>query len=246
MRSLLRAPRQPYRVYFEEEFLAAEDWCEPVEAEPAVTASEKCAPRPWGRAVVLVALSAVVVAVTGVVAMNEARSRAGSGRRFASRRIVPRLPREDHATSSLPTGRGSSDGNVSRRLSAGWASATARPVAERDAHVLPRLAAHTSIHSQPRPPERAAISAPAAPRTVTGTPATVPAAITTPATTPAETAPAETATAETAPAATATPSTVPATTSTPGAPPVATATTAMAASDAASARGASSEFGFER
>jgi hypothetical protein len=211
MRLLFPAPRQPYRVYSEEEFLAAEDWCESVEAEPALAAGGECAPRPWGRAVVLVALSAVVAAVTGVVAMNEARSRAGSGRRFASRRIVPGLPREDHATSSLPTGRGSYGGEPSRRLRAGWASATARPVAERDAHVLPRLAAHTSVHSQPRPPERAAISATAATRTVTGTPAMAPA-----------------------------------TTSTPVALPAATATTAMAASDAASARGASSEFGFER
>ena len=246
MRTLLPAPRQPYRVYSEEEFLAAEDWPEPVDGEPACASIGARGTRPWGRVVALAAFCAVAVAVTGVVAMNEARFRAGSGRRFASRRIVPRLPREGHALSSPPAGRRWSGGDASRRLSAGWASATARPVAERNAHVVPRLAAHTFIHSQPRPAGRAAISAPAATPTATGSSATVPAAITTPAAPLAEMAPAETATAETAPAAAVIPATVPATTSTPAEPPTATATAATAASNTTSERGAGSEFGFER
>lgn len=217
MRTLLPAPRQPYRVYSEEEFLAAEDWPEPVDAEPACASIAARGMRPWGRAVALAAFCVVAVAVTGAVAMNEVRSRAGSGRRLASRRIVSRLPREGHALSSPPTaGRGASGGVAGRRLSAGWASAAARSVAEHDTHVVPRLAAHTSVRSQPGSAGRAAISAPAATSTATDTPATVPAAIAIPAAPPVETASAETATA------------------------------ATGAADTASVRGAGSEFGFER
>ena len=215
MRHLLPAPRQPYRVYSEEEFLAAEDWPEPVDAEPACASIGARGTRPWGRVVALAAFCAVAVAVTGAVAMNEVRSRAGSGRRLASRRIVSRLPREGHALSSLPTaGRGASGGVAGRRLSAGWASAAARPAPEHDTRVVPRLTAHTYIHSQTRRAGQAAISAPAATSTATDTPATAPAAI--PAAPPVETASAETATA------------------------------ATGAADTASARGAGSEFGFER
>jgi hypothetical protein len=198
MRPLLPAPRQLYRVYSEEEFLAAEDWPEPVEAESACAAIGEFGARPWGRAVVLAALCTVVVAVAGVVMMNETRSRVGSGRRFVSRRVVPRLPREDHATSSLPTDRETSGGDVSRRPNVGRASATARSVAERHANVSPPLAAHTSIRSQSPPAARAAISAPAAAPTVTGTPATVKAGITAPATEPAATATVATAASDTA------------------------------------------------
>jgi hypothetical protein len=245
MRPLFSAPRQPYRVYSEEEFLAAEDWCEPLETEPAIPASGDCAPRPWGRAVVCAALSAVVVAMTGVVVMNEARSKAGSGPRFASRRVLPRLPFESSSTNWLPTDRAASSGDVHRRLSAGRASAMARPVAGHGEHVSPPLAVHThtsiqthtSIRSQPSPVARAVVPMPAATREE-GTAST---GITVPATVAAETG-----TAGTVPAATTTPVAASVTTATHATAPAPTATTAMAASDTTPARGASSEFGFER
>ncbi len=151
MRPLLPAARQLYRVYSEEEFLAVEDWSEPGEVEPLRAAIGECGPRPWGRTVVLAVLSLVAVAVTGVVAMNEARSRAGSGRRFASRRFVPRLPSQGLSTSPLTINRGASGGGSRRRLSSGRALATGRPIAERPTHASPPPAAHTFTRSQPHP-----------------------------------------------------------------------------------------------
>jgi hypothetical protein len=179
MRPVSHAPRQPYRLYSEAEFLAAEDWPEPVEAEPAFAAIGEYGPRPWGRAVALAALCAVAVAVTGVVAMHEARSRAGSGRRSASRRLLPRPPREGRPTSSLPTERGASGGDRRRRSPAGRAPVTVRPVAERHGQLSPPPAAHTFTRSRPAL-ARAAISAPA----TTGTTVTAPVEITAPAMAP--------------------------------------------------------------
>ena len=86
--TLLRsAPRQAYRIYSEEEFLAAEDW--QVEAEPELAllgqADRQRGPRRWGRVAVLAALASVLATVVGVVALNATRSRSESARGFAGR-----------------------------------------------------------------------------------------------------------------------------------------------------------------
>jgi hypothetical protein len=74
--TLLRsAPRQAYRIYSEEEFLAAGDW--QVEAAP------RREPKRWGRLAALAALASVVAAVVGVIVLNATRSKSESDRRFA-------------------------------------------------------------------------------------------------------------------------------------------------------------------
>lgn len=98
---LLRStPRQAYRIYSEEEFLAADDW--QVEAEPGYGSEPEPArevepefallgqhrprsPRPWGTLAALAALTSAMVAVVGVVALNATRSQPHGDRRFAAR-----------------------------------------------------------------------------------------------------------------------------------------------------------------
>ncbi len=79
------APRQAYRIYSEEEFLAAEDW--QVEPEPEFAllgrVGQQRRPTQWGRLATLAALTSVVGAVVGVVALHATRSRPESDRRFA-------------------------------------------------------------------------------------------------------------------------------------------------------------------
>jgi hypothetical protein len=85
--TLLRsAPRPAYRIYSEEEFLA-EDW--QVETEPEFAllgqASPRREPKRWGGLAALAALTSVVVAVIGVVALNATRTKPQSNRRIAAR-----------------------------------------------------------------------------------------------------------------------------------------------------------------
>jgi hypothetical protein len=96
---LRRAPRQAYRIYSEEEFLAAEDWqaevvtgvgVEPAsEFEPEFAllgqAGPRREPKRWGGLAALAALTSVVAAVVGVVALNATRSKPQSNRRTAAR-----------------------------------------------------------------------------------------------------------------------------------------------------------------
>jgi hypothetical protein len=86
--TLLRStPRQAYRIYSEEEFLAAEDW--QVEAEPEFAllghAGPRREPKRWGGLAALAALTSVVAAVVGVAALNATRSKPQSNRRIATR-----------------------------------------------------------------------------------------------------------------------------------------------------------------
>jgi hypothetical protein len=100
MTLLRRPPRQVYRVYSEEEFLAAEDWSlEPPAEGPSSS--------PWGRVAGIAALTGAVAMVVGVVVMSESRS--GVSRRSTlgmlasnrSSRSAPAAP----PPSSQPIGR---------------------------------------------------------------------------------------------------------------------------------------------
>jgi hypothetical protein len=219
--TLLRsAPRPVYRVYSEEEFLAAEDW--PSEPEPNRAsigqAIGRREPRRWGRVAAVAALSAFVAAVAGVVAVDKLRSRAGTDRRFAGGGIAPTAPRKYRPTQPLPIDRGSTEagghspsasiprstsipgstsapvsgsGDVSRRRRMRPASPTIRRVAERHT-VAARLAiAQTRAPSRSHPAATAAIS----PAVTAATTAATGAAAVAPATTAAATATTEPATA---------------------------------------------------
>ncbi len=101
--TLLRsAPRPAYRMYSEEEFLAAEDW--PVETESEFALVGQASPRRreskrWGALAALAALPCVIAAVVGVVALNATRTKPRSSRRVAARGGSPPEP--------LPIGRAS-------------------------------------------------------------------------------------------------------------------------------------------
>jgi hypothetical protein len=188
------APRQVYRVYTEEEFLAAEDWS--MEAEPDFAPIPDGEPRPRGRVAAVAALTAVVAAVVGVVAISGARFSAGIDPRFASRRIAPTPPREDRWTRSLPADRGSSGVGMRRRRRIRQASTAIRRAAER--HALraaapPPLVAHTYVSSQSHPAATVATSAPASAGPAIATAASPPTAA--PATTASVTAATATAAA---------------------------------------------------
>ncbi len=227
--TLLRsAPRQAYRIYSEEEFLAAEDW--QAEAEPVPGCEPEFAllggagqrePRRWGRLVAVAALASVVAAVVGVVALSATRSRPGNDRRFADGGITPAPSRARSPQGSAPVGIVAERSSVRSlykrpRPRIRRASPVVRPVAARRPRPVgrPPITAHPYLPPQPPPPAETA---------------SVP-------TTAATTATPTTATPTTA-ATTATPTTATAST------PVA-ATTATAATPAA--RGADAEFGFER
>jgi hypothetical protein len=229
---LRQAPRQPYRIYSEEEFLAAEDWqvdAEPgygsepgpaydVEPEFALLGQHRPrAPRPWGSLAALAALTSAVVAVVGVVALNATRSQPPSDRRFAGGIV-------DRGSSSLEI---AADRPSVRRLGASPRKSTRRVsvLARRIAGRVGRTptAAHPHRPSQPVSPTTSAPTAASTPATPTpATPST--AAPTTAAATPAATAPATPASAAA---------------STPVAANTATAPTPTA-------RRADAEFGFER
>jgi hypothetical protein len=76
-----------YRIYSEEEFLAAEDWQGEAEPEFALLgqAGPQREPRRWGGLAALAALTSVVAAVVGVVALTATRSKPQGDRRIAAR-----------------------------------------------------------------------------------------------------------------------------------------------------------------
>jgi hypothetical protein len=237
--TLLRsAPRQVYRVYPEEEFLAAEDWREPVEAARDFAPVGGCEPRPWGRVAAVAALTAVIAAVVGVVAINGARSRAGIDRMSASRRIAlggrVAKPAAIALNASRPTG-----WDTPRH---GHALGTAAPrrAAERNAVLLALVRAR-----RPGFEPRAASAAGAdATQTRAPSPAAAPARADTPLR-PASTATATT-TAATAGPATATAASPPTAAPETAEPATAAATATAASTTTAAARGVGQEFGFER
>jgi hypothetical protein len=197
--TLLRtSPRPVYRVYSEEEFLAAEERSEPVATEP-VEAELRFAspgdgepffaspgdgepffappgdgePRLWGRIAALAALAAAVVVVVGVVAMNEMRSRVATERRLADRRDAPEPAREDPATGPSPTDRGPSSGGIGHGRRLRPVSTTVRRAAEHHALFAPAPpsapAAHTRVPPRSRAAATAALSMPASASAVTNT-----------------------------------------------------------------------------
>ncbi len=80
MTFLGHSPRPVYRIYAEEEFLAAADWRQ----EPQPAPVNRCTPaRPWGRLAGVTALSATFAALLGVVALDAMRSTSPTRRRIA-------------------------------------------------------------------------------------------------------------------------------------------------------------------
>lgn len=247
---LLRpSPRPPYRIYSEEEFLAAED-CQ-VEVEPGFgedfepareltpapglallgRTGPRCESKRWGGLAALAALASVVAAVVGVVALNATRSQPRSDRRFAGRVVAgggspPGIVAARPSTRSFVAS--------SRKPTTKRASVSIRRITGREPRSIRWLSitAHLHRRPQPTPPAETASASTAS------EPATRPTA-TRPTTAPARTAPATTAptTAATVVSTTATPAV--ATASTPVATAAATAATP-------SVRGAGAEFGFER
>ncbi len=222
--------RGSYRVYTEDEFFASEG--PPASAgTPAVPGRVLCAAPPargrralvGARVVWCALLSVVAAAVTGVVALDAVRSRAG-GRLLADGGVVPHPPR---AARSAPVAARASSGGAVRRRPARRAPSTFSRAARRQA--LAALA----------PPARPRVSRAAG---VVATPATASAA--SPTTSVASSA-TPVAPAPTPP--TASPATPAASSTTPAAPaPAPPAATATAAATAATAHGARAEFGFER
>jgi hypothetical protein len=251
MTRLRSAPRQTYRIYSEEAFLAAEDCqveaaagpgstCEPEFALLGLVGSQR-EPRRWRRFAVLAALASVTAAVAGVVASNATRSRSESDRGFAARSAIRGGPRRE-VVADRPSARWL-DAHLRKRLRR--ASAAVRRVADR--RLLPagrrRLSARSYL--PPRPTHltatasaRATAATPAIPSTAA--PSTATSATAAPATaTSAVEVPAAAVRVTAAPSAAATAPITAATTAT------ATASTPVAAA-ATPARGAGSEFGFER
>jgi hypothetical protein len=214
-------PRQAYRVYSEEEFLAAEDW--QVEAEPEFAllgqASPRRQPKRWGGLAALAALTTAVVTVVGVVALNATRSKPQSNRRIAAREgSPPEIVANRPSTQPL----GAPSRSPTRR-----ASVLGRRIAGRG----PRPVGRSPITAHPHRPPPPTPPADAASARATAASAATPA-------TPSTTAPTTTAPTTAVPPAVIapTPSTATASTS-------ATAATATAATPAGRA---DAEFGFER
>ncbi len=218
---LRSTPRQAYRIYSEEEFLAAEDWHGEAEPEFALRgqAGRRREARRWGGFAAPMALASVVAAVVGVVALHVARSRSQSERGFAVGVATRgRSPAEIVAarSSAEPL-----DSPPRKRTRQG--SVAVRRVAEHrplPANRPPR-SAHPYRSSRPTPPAEAV----SVPTTPAGAAISTTAASTT----------AASGTAAPTPVTTATPTTATAST------PAATATVA-----ASPTRGAGAEFGFER
>ncbi len=164
--TLLRsAPRQAYRIYSEEEFLAAEDW--QVEAEPEFALlgqSPQREPRRWGRLAALAALTSVVTAVIGVVALNATRSKPESNRGFAGRIAARRgSPEEIVAARSSIRPLGERPRKRTRRASVPVRRATERrslPAGR------PPIPTHPYLPPQPPPPAGTPVSMPASAVTV--------------------------------------------------------------------------------
>ncbi len=258
--TLLRpALRQAYRIYSEEEFLAAEDWQAEAEAgagpesgaefEPAYEfepefallgeAGPRREPRQWGRLAALAALTSVVAAVVGVVALNVARSKSESDRRLAGRIAagggsLPEIVADRSSIRPL---------EARPRKHTQRASVTVRRATERRLRPVGRspIPAHAHIPPPPTPPVATA-SAPTT--TATSAIPTMAAASPTEATTGTSTT---AGTSTTGTSTTGTPTTGTPTTGTPttaaASTPVATTTTTAATS---AAGGAGAEFGFER
>ncbi len=239
-------PRQAYRIYSEEEFLAAEDW--QVDAEPELAllgqASPRRQPKRWGGLAALVALTTAVVAVVGVVALNATRSKPQSNRRIAARRGSPPQIVADRPGTQPP---GEPPRSPARR-----ASVLGRRIAARGPHAAgrPTTTAHPHRPPPPTPPTDAASEpATAAPETPTTAPpnttATPATASTTPPSKTAPTTAASTA-APATPPTTATASTPVAASTATGTTSTATGTTPTATGATSTANGADAEFGFER
>jgi hypothetical protein len=235
---LRQASRQAYRIYSEEKFLAAEDWqaeavtgvgVEPAsEFEPEFAllgqAGPRREPKRWGRLAVLAALTSVVAAVVGVVALNATRSKPQSSRRTAARGgSSPEIVADRASIRPL---------DARPRKSTRRASVLVRRVTEHDSRLVgrPPITAHPHRHPQPTPPAETA-SAPV----TAATPATPTTAAPNTAAAPATPSTAAPTTAASTAVTTATPTTANA--STPVAATTATATTP--------AGGADAEFGFE-
>lgn len=177
-------PPQAYRIYSEEEFLAAEDW--QVEAEPEFAllgrASPRHQPRRWGGLAALVALTTAAVAIVGVVALNATRSKPQSDRRIAARRGSPPEIVADRPSIRAP--------GVRPRKPTRRAPVAIRRVTEHRPPPVgrPPIAAHPYLPPEPPPPAPTPAQAP----TPTSTPVPVSA--------PASTKATATATAATAPA----------------------------------------------
>jgi hypothetical protein len=219
--TLLRsAPRRAYRIYSEEEFLAAEDWQVEVEPEFALLgqADPHRAPARWGRVAGLAALASVVATVVGVVALNATRSRSES-----DRRLTGRIAARGGPSLQIFADRSSVRPRYQRSRTRIRRAVAVRRVAERRPLPVGRpRSTHAYIPSQPPPPATTAISE------IAGTTTTNTTAAATAGTAPVA------STAAPAPAVGATaPTTVPAATGTP-------------AGHTAAASGADSEFGFER
>jgi len=183
---LRSTPRQAYRIYSEEEFLAAEDW--QVEAEPEFAllgkASPRRVPKRWGGPAALAALTTAVVAVVGVVALNATRSNPQSNRRIAARRGSPPEIVADRPSIRAPV--------VRLRKPTRRAPVALRRVTEHRPPPVgrPPISAHAYLRPEPPPPAPTPAQAPI--------PAPTPAPV--PVSAPASTKATATATVATAPA----------------------------------------------
>ncbi len=233
--TLLRStPRPTYRIYSEEAFLAAEDWRGETAPELALhdRADPHRKPWRWRRVAVLAALTSVVAAVVGVVALNATRSRSPSDRRLAGGTAAPRRTPPEIVAQRPSRPRETRPGKPSRRASVPVGRVTKR---DRRSRGRAPFGAHPHLPPPPAPPAEDASS----PTTAANTTATTATPTTAAASTPvvATSGTPTTATAST-PVAVA-----------PGTPTTATASTpvaARAATAATPASGAGSEFGFER
>ncbi len=260
MMLLRSAPRQAYRIYSEEEFLAAEDW--QVEGEPEFATLGQARPRReskrWGGLAALAALASVAAAVAGVVALNATRTKPQSNRRIAARGGSPPKIIADRLSIRSP---GAPPRTPTRR-----ASVLVRRITGSELRPAGRSPITAHPHRPPQPtPSSATAFAPTA-----ATSATIPATPSTTAFAPtaatSATIPATPSTTASAPTA-ATPATIPATPSTiaptttapntaattavaPATPTAATASTPVAATAVTAttptAGGADAEFGFEQ
>jgi hypothetical protein len=94
---LRRSSRPVYRLYSEEEFLAAADWSGEIATEEwALDAPAGTEPSTWGRVAGVAALTGALAVVAGVVVVSASRSPAG-------RRSVHGLSADNRPPSSAPS-----------------------------------------------------------------------------------------------------------------------------------------------